>query len=91
MLADSSYVGQPFAQTVKQTLGEATAVQIAKRSELHKFAVIPKRWCRFTFNVSLLHFQLALNGLPQILSFIERYLKRWYRCEQGAIKALLSF
>lgn len=44
VLADSGYVGQPFAQSVQETLGEAITVQIAKRSELHKFAVIPKRW-----------------------------------------------
>ena len=44
VLADSGYVGDPFAQGVKQTLGEAVTVQIAKRNELHKFAVIPKRW-----------------------------------------------
>ena len=29
---------------VKETLGEAVTVQIAKRCELHKFAVIPKHW-----------------------------------------------
>ena len=44
ILADSAYVGEPFAQSVGETLGEAVTVQIAKRSELHKFAVIPKRW-----------------------------------------------
>ena len=44
MLADSGYVGQPFAQAVNETLGEEVTVHIAKRSELHKFAVIPKRW-----------------------------------------------
>lgn len=44
VLADSGYVGQPFAQGVQETLGAAVTVQIAKRSELHKFAVIPKRW-----------------------------------------------
>ena len=44
MLADGGYVGQPFAQAVKETLGETVTVQIVKRSELHKFAVIPKRW-----------------------------------------------
>jgi transposase len=44
VLADSGYVGEPFAQGVRETLGEAVTVQIAKRSELHKFAVIPKRW-----------------------------------------------
>ena len=44
VLADGGYVGQPFAQAVKETLAEDATVQIAKRSELHKFAVIPKRW-----------------------------------------------
>ena len=29
---------------VKEILGEAVTVQIARRGELHKFAVIPKRW-----------------------------------------------
>ncbi len=42
VLADSGYVGQPFAEAVKERLG--ASVQIAKRSELHTFAVIPKRW-----------------------------------------------
>ena len=50
-----------------------------------------KAVCRFTFNVSLLHFQLALNGLPQTLLFIGIYLKKWYRCEQGGIKAQVIF
>ena len=44
VLADSGYVDQPFAQAVKETLGQDVTVQIARRSELHKFAVIPKRW-----------------------------------------------
>lgn len=44
VLTDSGYVGEPFAQSVRQTLGEKVTVQVVKRSELHKFAVIPKRW-----------------------------------------------
>ena len=44
VLADAGYVGEPFALGVQEVLGEAVTVQIAKRSELHKFAVIPKRW-----------------------------------------------
>jgi len=44
VLADSGYVGEPFARSVREALGEVVTVQIAKRSELHKFAVIPKRW-----------------------------------------------
>jgi transposase len=42
--ADSGYVGEPFAQGVRDVLSETVAVQIARRSELHTFAVIPKRW-----------------------------------------------
>lgn len=44
LLADSGYAGQPFALGVQEILGGHVTVQIAKRSELHKFAVIPKRW-----------------------------------------------
>ena len=44
LLCDSGYVGQPFAQGVQGTLGEHVTVQIAKRSELHTFKVMPKRW-----------------------------------------------
>ncbi len=42
VLVDAGYVGQPFALAVKDTLG--ASVQVAKRSELHTFAVIPQRW-----------------------------------------------
>ena len=42
VLADSGYVGQPFALAVKTCIG--ATVQIAKRNELHRFAVIPQRW-----------------------------------------------
>ena len=44
LLCDSGYVGQPFAQGVRDILGERVTVQIAKRSELHTFKVMPKRW-----------------------------------------------
>ncbi|SFU34647.1 transposase, IS4 family [Nitrosomonas eutropha] len=44
LLCDSGYIGQPFAQDVKDILDEHVTVQIAKRSELHTFKVIPKRW-----------------------------------------------
>ena len=40
----ASYVGQPFAQGVSEILGEHVTVQIAKRSELHTFKVMPQRW-----------------------------------------------
>lgn len=44
VLADSGYVGRPFAQGVQTILGEHVTVQIAKRSELHTFKVMPQRW-----------------------------------------------
>jgi len=42
VLADGGYTGDKFAQATKQILG--CGVEIAKRSDLHKFVVIPKRW-----------------------------------------------
>lgn len=42
VLADGGYTGKPFAQAVEGLLG--AKVQIAKRSELHTFAVMPQRW-----------------------------------------------
>jgi transposase len=44
LLCDSGYVGQPFVQGVQEMLGGHVTVQIAKRSELHTFKVMPKRW-----------------------------------------------
>jgi transposase len=44
LLADGGYVGKPFAQGVRDILGEHVTVQIAKRSELHTFKVMPQRW-----------------------------------------------
>jgi len=44
VLADSGYVGRPFAQGVQEILGKHVTVQIAKRSELHTFKVMPQRW-----------------------------------------------
>ena len=44
LLCDSGDTGKPFAQGVKAILGKRVTVQIAKRSELHTFTVMPKRW-----------------------------------------------
>ena len=44
LLCDSGYLGKPFAQGVADILGEHVGVQIAKRSELHTFKVMPQRW-----------------------------------------------
>jgi transposase len=42
VLVDGGYTGEPFANEVRTILG--ATVEVAKRSELHTFAVIPKRW-----------------------------------------------
>ena len=42
VLADGGYTGGAFASSVLSASG--ASVEIAKRNELHKFAVIPKRW-----------------------------------------------
>jgi len=42
VLVDGGYTGEPFADAVKSLSG--AEVEVAKRSELHTFAIIPKRW-----------------------------------------------
>ena len=41
-LVDGGYIGERFASSVQDIIG--SNVEVAKRSELHKFEVIPKRW-----------------------------------------------
>ena len=42
ILVDGGYTGEEFAAKIKILTG--AEVEVSKRSELHKFAVIPKRW-----------------------------------------------
>ena len=42
VLCDGGYTGENFALEIKGLTG--AEVEIAKRSELHKFVVMPKRW-----------------------------------------------
>ena len=44
LLCDSGYRGTPFVQGAQDILGGHVSVEIAKRSELHTFKVMPKRW-----------------------------------------------
>lgn len=44
VLCDSGYVGEPFAQGVREIVGKQATMQIAKKSELRGFQVMPKRW-----------------------------------------------
>ena len=41
-LVDGGYTGENFASSIKEILG--AEVEVVKRNELHKFAVLPKRW-----------------------------------------------
>jgi transposase len=42
VLCDGGYTGEAFANTVLALIN--AEVEVAKRNELHTFAVIPKRW-----------------------------------------------
>ncbi|OTZ98182.1 hypothetical protein BK789_06515, partial [Bacillus thuringiensis serovar darmstadiensis] len=42
IICDGGYTGKSFAQSIKETID--CSVEIIKRSELHKFVVLPKRW-----------------------------------------------
>jgi transposase len=42
ILCDGGYTGEAFAERIYEVMG--AKVEIVKRSELHTFAVIPKRW-----------------------------------------------
>lgn len=42
ILVDGGYTGDKFANCIKELIG--AKVEVAKRNELHKFAVIPQRW-----------------------------------------------
>ena len=42
VLVDGSYTGEPFANAIQSLLG--ASVQIARRSGLHAFVVMPQRW-----------------------------------------------
>jgi transposase len=44
VLVDGGYTGRPFERGVREILGEQVTGQIAKRSELRAFAVMPKCW-----------------------------------------------
>lgn len=42
VLVDGGYLGAPFAKSIQETIG--ATVEVAKRSQLHTFKVMPKRW-----------------------------------------------
>jgi transposase len=42
LLVDGGYTGEKFAKSIFDTL--SATVEVVKRSELHTFKVLPKRW-----------------------------------------------
>ena len=83
-LCDGGYTGEDFEFAVKFIVG--AEVEIAKRSELHKFAVIPKRWvvertfgwlenCRRLWKncERKIHTSLQMT----VMAFISLLLNRW--------------
>lgn len=83
VLADAGYTGEKFADGVQELLG--CPVEIAKRSELHTFAVIPKRWvversfawlekCRRLWKNCERKLRTSLNMV--VLAFVVLILKR---------------
>jgi len=83
VLADAGYTGEKFADGVQELLD--CPVGIAKRSELHTFAVIPKRWvversfawlekCRRLWKNCERKLHTSLNMV--VLAFVVLILKR---------------
>jgi len=83
-LCDAGYTGDNFSDTVKVRFD--AKVEVAKRNELHKFAVIPKRWivertlgwldnyrCLWKNCERKLHTSLQMT----LLAFIHLLLKRY--------------
>ena len=84
VLGDGTYEGDDLAIHIKELTG--AKVEIAKRSELHKFIVIPKRWiiersfgwldkCRLLWKNCQRYLENALNVVK--LAFLSVLLKRF--------------
>jgi transposase len=84
ILADGGYCGQNFADEINKIID--SKVEIAKRNELHKFVVLPKRWiversfswlekCRRLYKncEKLLDSSLAMIQLCFIRILLKRY------------------
>ena len=84
VLCDGGYTGEPFAKEIEKLTG--AKVEVAKRSELHTFEVIPKRWiversfgwldkCRRLWKNCERKIENTLNMVK--LAFISLLLKRF--------------
>jgi transposase len=84
VLVDGGYTGEKFSNAVNALIN--AEVEVAKRSELHTFAVIPKRWVvERTFGWLEKYRRLwkncerKLSNTLQmtIIAFVRLLLKRW--------------
>lgn len=84
VLCDGGYTGQPFAEAINNLI--QAEVQVVKRSDLHSFAVIPKRWIVERTFSWLEHFRRLWKNCERMienslqlttLAFIAIILKRW--------------
>ena len=84
ILCDGGYTGEVFATKIKALIG--AEVEIAKRSELHKFVIMPKRWiversfgwldkCRRLWKNCERHIETTLNMVK--LAFVSLLLRRY--------------
>jgi transposase len=84
VLCDGGYTGENFANAVKILID--AEVEVAKRNELHNFAVIPKRWVVERSNAwlekfrrlwknceRLIHTSLQMTVLAFIALIVQRY------------------
>jgi len=83
VLVDGAYTGEEFADSINKLIG--SIVPVAKRSELHKFEVIPQRWivertfgwlekCRRLWKNGERHLNTSLHMV--VLAFISLLLRR---------------
>jgi transposase len=84
VLCDGGYTGEDFARKIREET--AAEVEIAKRPELHKFEIMPKRWiversfgwldkCRRLWKNCERFIETTLNMVK--LAFVSLLLKRY--------------
>ena len=83
VLVDGAYTGEQFADYINKLIG--SEVEVAKRSELHTFEVIPQRWiversfgwldkCRRLWKNCERHLNTSLHMV--VLAFISLLLRK---------------
>ena len=84
VIADAGYTGENFASAVVALIG--AKVDIVKRTELHKFAIMPKRWVVERTFSWLEHYRRPWKNCERklensvqmtVLAFVSLLLRRW--------------